>query len=42
MSNYAAMEFKMEGVDVEAITAKMHDGTILFKAPEENPYNLFV
>ena len=32
----------MDVADVDAITAKMDDGVILFKAPEENPYNLFV
>jgi len=36
------MAFRMTNDDVEAITDKFDDGTLLFSAPKENPYNLFV
>jgi diketogulonate reductase-like aldo/keto reductase len=42
IANFGAIHFKMTDADVETITSKFDDGTLLFRAPEENPYNLFV
>ena len=40
--NLQSMEFRMEEADVQSITERFDDGTVLFKAPEETNYNLFV
>ena len=39
--NFASKDFKLADEDVEAITKKFDDGTLIFKAPGDNPYNVF-